>query len=385
MNRSTDHILVSHAGNLPRPESLAKSLQSGGRDEFVRQLPAAVAEVVKRQAAIGIDVVNDGELSKVGGFSNYASERLGGLEQRTSDVPAMNVSARDRLDFPGFYAAGKGGFGSGGTARIPGTRPRDEAMFCTGPVSYIGQANVEADIANFRAALQGLNVEAYMPAIAPGTIEHWLHNEHYPSEEAFLLAIAEAMHREYKAITDAGFILQIDDPDLPDAWQVYPDMDLADYRRYAQVRVDALNHALRGIPEERVRLHVCWGSGHGPHTHDVPLRDIVDIVLKVKAECYSIEASNPRHDHEWRVWQEVKLPDGKTLMPGVVGHVSDVVEHPRLVADRLVRYAGIVGRENVLAGTDCGIGNRVGHPEIAWAKLEALAKGAQLATEELWH
>jgi 5-methyltetrahydropteroyltriglutamate--homocysteine methyltransferase len=384
MKRSTDHILVSHAGNLPRPADLQALVEGGPakRHEFSQRLPSAVSEVVKRQAEIGIDVVNDGELSKIGGFSNYVQDRLGGLEQRTSDLPPMNVSARDRLEFPGFYAAGLGGFGA--SRRIPGTRAPEEAVFCVGPVTYIGQDNVQADIRNFKAALQGLDVEAYMPAIAPGTIEHWLHNEHYPTEEEFLFAVAEAMHEEYKAITDAGFILQIDDPDLADAWQVYPEMSVPEYRKYAEARVEALNHALQGIPEDQVRLHVCWGSGHGPHRNDIPLSDIVDIILKVRAACYSVEASNPRHDHEWRIWQDTKLPEGKSLMPGVVGHVSDIIEHPRLIADRLVRYAKILGRENVQAGTDCGIGSRVGHSEIAWAKLQALVEGARLATKELW-
>jgi len=257
-------------------------------------------------------------------------------------------------------------------------------MFCTGPIAYIGQAGVRSDVENLRAAMQSNDAEAYLPAIAPGTIEHWLVNEHYRSEEEFLFAIADAMHEEYKAITDAGFILQIDDPDLPDAWQVFPEMSVTDYRKYAEVRVEAINHGLRGLPESQVRLHVCWGSGHGPHRNDIPLRDIVDIILKVRAECVSIEASNPVHEHEWRVWEDVKLPDGKSLMPGVVGHVTDLIEHPRLVADRLVRYAKLVGRENVIAGTDCGIGSRVSHPEIAWAKLDALAEGARLATKELW-
>ncbi|HEX6511798.1 MAG TPA: cobalamin-independent methionine synthase II family protein [Chloroflexota bacterium] len=384
MRRSSEHILVSHAGNLPRPEYLQEALAAGpaGQEEFTTRLPSAVTEVVRRQADLGIDIVNDGELSKIGGFSNYAGERLSGLQQRTSDIPPMNVSGRDRLDFPGFYAAGLGGFGA--ARRIPGTRPPDEAVFCTGPITYIGQANVEADIRNIKAALQGLNVDGYLPAIAPGTIEHWLHNEHYASQEEFLFAIAGAMHNEYKAITDAGLILQVDDPDLPDAWQAFPDMSVADYRKYAEVRVEALNHALRDVPQAQVRLHVCWGSGHGPHKHDLPLTDLVDLILKVNAEVYSIEASNPRHDHEWRVWEQVKLPEGKSLMPGVVGHVTDLIEHPQLVADRLVRYARIVGRENVQAGTDCGLGHRVGHGEIAWAKLEALAQGARLATKELW-
>jgi 5-methyltetrahydropteroyltriglutamate--homocysteine methyltransferase len=241
------------------------------------------------------------------------------------------------------------------------------------------------DLTNFRAALQGVKPEeAFLPANTPGTIEHWLRNEHYPGEEAFLYAIAEAMREEYRGIVDAGFLLQIDDPDLPDGWQMFPDMSVADYRKYATLRVDALNHALRDIPREKIRLHVCWGSFHGPHEHDIPLKDIADIIFRVRASSYSIEASNPRHQHEWSVFEEFKLPEGATLIPGVVGHYSDFIEHPELVAERLVRYADLVGRENVMAGTDCGLGPRVGHPKIAWAKLEALAEGARIASKRLW-
>ncbi|HEY8694993.1 MAG TPA: cobalamin-independent methionine synthase II family protein [Chloroflexota bacterium] len=388
MNRSVDHILVSHAGNLPRPDDL-EQLMAGGPgalDGFAKRLPSAVAEVVRRQADIGIDVVNDGELGKIGGFSGYVRDRLGGLEQRElktkEEAAPLNVSARDAREFPGFFASGQGGFGR--FQRIPGTAAANSRVYCTSPITYIGQANARTDIENFKAALKGLHVEAYMPAVAPGTIEHWLFNDYYASEEEFLFAIADAMHYEYKAITDAGFILQVDDPDLPDGWQIYPDMSVADYRKYAEMRVDALNHALRDLPQSQIRLHVCWGSGHGPHKNDIPLKDIIDVILKVKADCYSVEAANPRHEHEWRAWQEVKLPEGKSLMPGVAGHVTDLIEHPQLIADRLVRYANIVGRENVQAGTDCGIGSRVGHPEIAWAKLAALAEGARLATKELW-
>ena len=220
--------------------------------------------------------------------------------------------------------------------------------------------------------------------MAPGTIEHWLRNEFYATDEAYLSAISDVMHEEYKAIVDAGFLLQIDDPDLGDAWQIHSDMTVPEYRKFAELRIDVLNHALRDIPTDRVRLHVCWGSYHGPHLFDIPLRDIVDLILKVNAEAYSIEASNPRHDHEWRVWEDVKLPDGKTLIPGVVGQSSDFVEHPELVAERLVKYARLVGRENVIAGTDCGLGTRVGHPKITWAKFQALAEGAQIASKQLW-
>jgi len=258
-------------------------------------------------------------------------------------------------------------------------------VFLSGPLKYIGHDAVRADIENLKAALKGLEVEeAFLPAVAPGTLEHWLKNDYYKTDEEYLFALAEAMGEEYKAIVDAGFLLQIDNPDLPDAWQVYPEMSVAEYRRYAGMRVDALNHGLRAIPPDRVRFHTCWGSYHGPHKYDIPLRDIVDLILKVRADTISVEASNVRHEHEWRVWEEVKFPEGKVLVPGVVGHATDIVEHPELVADRLVRYAKIVGRENVMGGTDCGLGPRVGHPNIAWAKFEALAEGARIATKELW-
>jgi 5-methyltetrahydropteroyltriglutamate--homocysteine methyltransferase len=229
------------------------------------------------------------------------------------------------------------------------------------------------------------NIEAFLPAVAPGTIEHWMSNEYYKTDEEFVYAIAEAMREEYQAIVDAGFILQIDDPDLGDGWQMFPEMSVADYHKYAEMRIDALNHALRGIPEDRIRFHMCWGSHHGPHKHDLPLEAFIDLILKVKAECYSVEAANTRHEHEWRAWEGVKLPDGKSVMPGVIGHISDMIEHPQLIADRLVKYAGIVGRENVIAGTDCGLGPRVGHPEIVWEKFRAMAEGARIASKELWH
>jgi 5-methyltetrahydropteroyltriglutamate--homocysteine methyltransferase len=221
-----------------------------------------------------------------------------------------------------------------------------------------------------------------LPAVAPGTIEHWLFNHYYKDDEALLFAIADAMHEEYKLITDSGLNVQIDDPDLPDGWQMFPHMTVGDYRKYATLRVEALNHALRGIPEEQVRLHICWGSGHGPHKNDLPLEHFVDVVLQVHAQVYSIEAANPRHEHEWRVWEHTRLPSGKSLMPGVVGHATDIVEHPRLVADRLVRYANLVGKENVIAGTDCGVGS-VWNDEIAWAKFSYCRRGTHCLAE-LW-
>src|SRR5439155_9399763 len=333
-----------------------------------------------------------GEFGK-SNFSNYARERLAGFEERPvapGEAHRIGISGRDVQEFPEYFIE-HGGFagtsvtGASINRRLIGARNEPTELVCSGPLQYIGQDEIQRDITNFKAALQGASpAECFLPAVAPGTIEHWLINEHYPNDEQYLEAIADAMHEEYKAITDAGFILQIDDPDLPDGWQMHPDMSVADYRKFAALRIDALNHALRDLPEDQVRLHVCWGSYHGPHKHDIPLKDIVDVVLRVKAGAYSVEAGNPRHEHEWKVWKVTKLPEGKILIPGVVGHSSDFIEHPELVAERLVRFAQLVGKENVIAGTDCGLGGRVGHPSIVWAKLQALAEGAELASEELW-
>ncbi len=389
MKRSTNRIIVSHAGTMPRPDDLQELILAGPAkaEEFQKRLPGAIAEVVRRQVKAGVDVVNDGELGKLGGFSGYVRDRMSGITQgelKPGQEP-HNVNKRDALEFPGAYAvyaanarrrsAERTG-GPGGTGNEP--------YFCTEPLKYIGKANVETDIARLKAAVQGLDVEPYLPAIAPGTIEHWLWNDHYPNDEAFLFAIADAMHEEYKAITDAGIILQIDDPDLPDGWQMYPEMTVPQYHKYAELRVEALNHALQGVPENLVRFHTCWGSQHTPHKNDIPLGEIVDIILKVKAECISVEAANPAHEADIHVWETVKLPDGKSYMPGVVGHCTDLIETPRLVADRLIAYAKLMGKENVIAGTDCGIGSRVSHGDIAWAKLEAMAEGARIATKELW-
>ena len=373
MRRSNDRILVSHAGTVPRPADIP-------------DLAAAVRDVVQHQARVGIDIVNDGELSKRN-FSHYARERLGGLAQADQPAPLgadRNIVARDARDFPRFHARGGGRLSRADTPPPNTTGNVNPTILCTAPLTYIGREATSADIAHLQAALEGLDVEGFLPAVAPGTIEHWLFNQHYATDEELLFAVADAMHQEYTLITDSGLNLQIDDPDLPDGWQMFPEMSVDDYRTYVSVRVEALNHALRGIPEEQIRLHVCWGSGHGPHTNDIPLEHLVDLILAVTAQVYSVEAANPRHDHEWRVWQTVTLPEGKSLMPGVVGHATDIVEHPRLVADRLVRYAGIIGKENLVAGTDCGVGSRVFNDEIAWAKFESLAEGARLASSELW-
>jgi 5-methyltetrahydropteroyltriglutamate--homocysteine methyltransferase len=350
------------------------------KDALASKLRDEVAGVVRKQIACGIDSVNDGELGKTN-FTNYVRDRISGIEIRDYrpgvDPTPLDITARDLRQFPQYFGSGKGG--------LTGAGMRKKLSFCVAPLKYSGHAALAKELEDFRAALRGVKVaEAFLPANTPGTVEHWLRNEHYRSEEAFVEAIAEAMREEYRAIVDAGFLLQIDDPDLPDGWQMYPDMSVREYRKYATLRVDALNQALRGIPREKIRLHVCWGSFHGPHRSDIPLKDIVDTIFRVRASSYSIEASNPVHEHEWRVFEEVKPPEGAVLIPGVVGHCCDFIEHPELVAQRLLRYAKLVGRENVMGGTDCGLGPRVGSPEIAWAKLEALAQGARLASKQLW-
>jgi 5-methyltetrahydropteroyltriglutamate--homocysteine methyltransferase len=386
-----DRILVTHAGVLPRSEPLRDMVQARADAKpydaaaLGRLLAEETAAVVRRQVATGIDSVNDGELGKTN-FTNYVSERIAGFERREhrpgKDPAPLNIMSRDAKKFGAYFATGHGGFAFMGSSG--GNMPFYQ-VFCTAPLRYVGAQAVASDIANFKAALKDAKAgEAFLSANTPGTIEHWLRNEHYKSDEEFLTAIAEVMREEYEAIVNAGLLLQIDDPDLPDGWQMYPEMSVAQYRKYAALRVEALNHALRNIPREKIRLHVCWGSFHGPHQADIPLADIVDIIFSVKASSYSIEASNPCHEHEWQVFKDFKLPAGAVLIPGVVGHATDFIEHPALVAERLQRYAGCVGRENVMASTDCGLGYRVGHASIVWAKLEAMVEGARLATKQLW-
>jgi 5-methyltetrahydropteroyltriglutamate--homocysteine methyltransferase len=382
MKRSTERILVTHAGSLARPADLMNMLIARNegkpyeREALAKRTQSAVAEVVQKQIDCGVDIVNDGELGK-SNFSRYTRERLSGFVERPadSDFRPTSIFGRDMIEFSEYFNRG-GRTSIGHHSRV---------FYCAEPLRYVGHTEVTADIENLQAALQGKQIEeAFLPAIAPGTMEHWMKNQYYPTDEAYLFAIADAMHEEYKTIVDAGFILQIDDPDLADAWQMYPNMSLAEYRKYQELRIDALNHGLRELPVDRVRFHMCWGSYHGPHKYDIPLRDIVDLILKVRAGAYSIEASNPCHEHEWRVWQEVKFPEEKIFIPGVVGHYSDFIEHPQAIADRLVQFAKLVGRENVIAGTDCGIGSRVGHPQVAWAKFQSMAEGARLATKQLW-
>ncbi len=377
MIRSDSRIRVTHQGTLPRPADLTTSIRDRAAGQVVddqalaARLTQVVDEVVNEQLALGIDSVNDGEMSK-SSFSDYVSQRLDGIE-KTAEPYYSPITGRDSRDFPHYFSTRALG---GGYRRV---------HRCVGPLTYAGAAQVGTDIENLKAALAHQSCEqAYLPAVAPGSIEHWLKNAYYASDEEFLYAIGEAMRQEYLAIVEAGFVLQIDDPDLADGWQVHPEMTVEEFRKDAQMRVDALNHALRGIPEDRVIVHMCWGSGKGPHTNDLPLAEFVDILLNVNAGGYSIEAANPRHDWEWQVWRDTRLPDGKVLIPGVIAHCTDHVEHPRLVAQRLLRYADVVGRENVIGGTDCGIGSRVPTGEIAWAKLAASVAGARIASEQLW-
>ncbi|MBV9598387.1 MAG: cobalamin-independent methionine synthase II family protein [Chloroflexi bacterium] len=377
MQRSTDRILTTHAGRLSersQQAELRRATQSSADPFAATGVSERMAALVRRQIEVGVDVISDGELGKFGGFAYYG-RRLSGITTRKVDEGeplVMSQRTNERLEFAEFYAELQ--------------FPREaERMVCTGPLTYTGQAEVQRDISVFNTALQGTHsTEQFMCVLAPGWIEHSLWNEYYPNDEAFLFAIADAMKHEYRAIVDAGFVLQLDDPGLPDTYDmIVPAPSLDEYRRFAEIRVEALNHALEGLPEDRVRYHICWGSWHGPHTHDLPLRSVVDLMLRIRAGAYSLEAGNPRHEHEWKVWRDVKLPPGKILIPGVVSHASNVVEHPELVADRIIRYAELVGRENVIAGTDCGMGGRV-HPQIGWAKLDALVKGAELASQQLW-
>jgi 5-methyltetrahydropteroyltriglutamate--homocysteine methyltransferase len=378
---STDRILTTHAGALPRPDDLRPLVLARATGKKVDKkkldtvLKKSVKGVVKQQLKCGLDSINDGEFSKLN-FTHYCRERISGykiLKNPTKKFQQLSITARDEANGFGDYFEGRRFGGPGG---VP---------VCVEKLEYVGQAGVEGDIKNFKAALKGVDVaEAFLPANTPGTIEHWMRNDYYKNDEEFVYAIADVMREEYEAIVNAGLLLQLDNPDLPDGWNCLPKINVKDYRKYAIMRVDALNHALRNIPREKIRLHVCWGSFHGPHNDDIALTDIIDIIFRVKASSYSIEASNPAHEHEWKVFENVKLPEGATLVPGVIGHCTDFVEHPDLVAERIVRYAKLVGRENVLAGTDCGIGPRVGHPKICWAKFDALSEGARRATKILW-
>jgi 5-methyltetrahydropteroyltriglutamate--homocysteine methyltransferase len=406
MKRSTDRIITTHSGSLSRSPDLLALNRARAQGEKVDEaayeqcLSDAIAQVVRRQRDAGIDVPDDGEFPKpmaaqfdYGAWWNYAFARLEGFvpaesvpesKHKKSGVAELALTSfgnrRDWQKFSEFYQDPE----STSTLLGSAVRRSRRRPVCTGPLKYIGQAAIAADIAKLKAAMAAAGVdEGFMCSISPGSFARG-ENLHYHTGEEFVFAAADAMREEYKAIVDAGIVLQIDDPSLPDNWDMIdPEPPLNEFKKFERARLEALNHALRGLPADRIRYHICWGSWHGPHTTDIPLRDIIDLVLAVNAGAYSVEAANARHEHEWRVWQDVKLPDGKLLIPGVVSHATNIVEHPQVVADRIVRYAKVVGRENVIAGTDCGFGGRI-HPQIAWAKLEALGQGAKLASHELW-
>jgi 5-methyltetrahydropteroyltriglutamate--homocysteine methyltransferase len=382
----TDRILTTHVGSLIRPPELVEFVKAKIADQpydraaYEACLDRAVGDVVRRQAEIGLDIVNDGEFGK-SHWVRYVAERLGGVEARlvTGRTPAV-FAGRDRERFPEFYAEYD--------KTLAYARVFDFVV--TGPIAYKGHDILRRDLENLRRALADAKVvDAFLPVVAPASLLPELKDEHYGDQQKLVFAVADALREEYRAIVDAGFVLQVDDAWLPAMYdRMVPPGSPADYRRWAEMCVAALNHALRDLPEARTRYHICWGSWNGPHTADLPLEEIADLLVQVRAGGYSVEAANPRHAHEWKVWRSVKLPPGRKLLPGVISHATNIVEHPDLVAERLVRFAGVVGRESVIASTDCGFAQgalyqRV-HPSIMWAKLEALVEGARRASRELW-
>jgi 5-methyltetrahydropteroyltriglutamate--homocysteine methyltransferase len=374
MKRSTSaRILTTHVGSLPRPDGTDRP---GGEDDAA--LPELVAGVVKRQRDIGLDVVNEGEYTKGGDWLSYVDNRFGGFEARPpAGGKPIILQGKDREVFADFYryASERGTLFYEPGGQIKQARPH---WVATGPIIYQGDAALKREIEIFRSVVEP-DTEAFITTTAPASLEPYRRNEYYKSQEEFVFALAEAMRQEYQTIVAAGFILQIDDAWLPALWdRIGIEMGLDAYRKYCAVRIEALNHALRGLPEDRIRYHLCWGSWHGPHAFDIELEKLVDLMLQVRAQGYLIEAANARHEHEYALWERVKLPDGKILIPGMISHATDGIEHPELVAQRIRRFARLVGPENVIAGADCGFGGRT-HPQIAWAKLEALAQGAARA------
>lgn len=377
MKRSTERILTTHTGSLPRPDDLVTMLYAKDSGEpqdqavFAARVRAAVVEVVRKQIESGVDIVNDGEVSKVG-YSTYVKDRLSGFEGEASPLVAA-----DLLEFPEY-------------ARRVFRANTMKRPACTGPITYKDKEALQKDLDNFTAALQGVAPEeAFLSAASPGVISLFLKNEYYPNHDAYLAALADAMKEEYNAIHQGGFLLQVDCPDLAMGRHIqFADDSVEEFRKKAELHVEALNHALADIPPERIRLHLCWGNYEGPHHRDVPLQDIIDIVLKARPAAISFEAANPRHAHEWKVFQEFTLPAEKILIPGVLDSTTNYIEHPELVAERICRFANVVGRENVIAGTDCGFSTFAGlttvDPKITWAKLQAMAEGARLASQLLW-
>jgi 5-methyltetrahydropteroyltriglutamate--homocysteine methyltransferase len=382
MKRSADRILTTHVGSLPRPADLLDMVQARGEGKAVDEkahaarLRAAVAEIVRKQIDLGIDIIDDGEFGKAS-FVSYVNERLGGFEI-DKEMPRQSpwAGSREARAFPEFYGQGH-------------VAARQNHMVCTAPITYRGMAQLKTDIDNLKAALNGAKPqEVFMPAISPASVADWQRNAYYKTEEEYLFAIADALREEYEAIVNAGLLLQVDDPHLVTYWIKEPDLTLDQFRKWAQLRVEALNHALRNIAPEKVRHHTCYGINMGPRVHDLEFKHIVDLVLNIRAGAYSFEAANPRHEHEWKIWESTKLPAGKSLIPGVISHSTVLVEHPELVAERICRYANVVGRENVIAGSDCGFatfaGSKEVHPSIVWAKFTSLVEGARLASQQLW-
>lgn len=377
MRRSSEKILTTHIGSLP--DYVTLDANAADHETKLRQL---VGEAIKKQRDIGLDIINEGEFAKYGDWLRYAESRLGGCEPRKV-ASTVFTEGRDREEFADFYKY----------ATERGTlfyRPNEDmargASFfaCTGPIVYRGQKAMQQEIDVFRAALGSFpSGDAFLTTTAPASLEPYRRNEFYKSDEEFVYAIAEAMKTEYEMIAKAGFLVQLDDAWIPALWdRIGIKMGLPAFKKYCLMRVEALNHALKTIPPDRVRYHFCWGSWHGPHVYDMPMQDIVDVMLRVNAQCYLFEAANARHEHEYVVWETVKLPEGKIIAPGCVTHSTDVVEHPELVSQRIQRFAALVGKENVIAGCDCGFGRRA-HPQIGWAKLKALVEGAALATRAL--
>jgi 5-methyltetrahydropteroyltriglutamate--homocysteine methyltransferase len=407
-----NRILTTHVGSLPRPASFIEVSQKrtlGQKfDEAAYEsgLKSAVAEVVAGQKEAGVDLINDGELAHTMGWAydygswwSYVIRRLGGVEVVDTGLWFTKLSAhtqtpmapkdfivgdwgerRDMSKFQEAYLDPHSGCG------LPEQFMTNHSPLVTGPIKYKGQELIQRDIANLKAGLKaaGLGTEgAWMNSIAPASCAR-MPNQHYKSEEELLYACADAMHEEYKAIVDAGFIVQLDDPAIGENWdQQKNEPSVEGYRKYTKMQIDALNHSIKGLPSSMIRFHLCWGSWHGPHTTDIPMKHLVDLMLAVNADYYSFEAANARHEHEWKIWKDVKLPAGKKILPGVVTHSTNLIEHPELVADRIIKFAEVVGRDNVIASTDCGLGGRV-HPQIAWAKLKTLAEGAALASRQLW-
>jgi 5-methyltetrahydropteroyltriglutamate--homocysteine methyltransferase len=390
MRQSTDRILTTHAGSLPRPDDLLETLYARSEGASLdaaasKRIQDAVVKVVRDQADAGIDVVDDGEVGKAG-FIGYINARLGGFEpdpDRKRGNPWLG--SREQLSFPDYYDQGT----NTSTGAIPRFRFRSMSLKCTGPIVYKGHQQLQEDIVYLKSAMKGLDVaEAFVPSTSPANIQSWNANRYYRTDEEYVFAIADAMHEEYKAIVDAGLVVQIDDPQLLTEYLRKPHLSMDEWRKWASQQIEALNHALRGIPSEKIRFHTCYGIDVGPRIHDLELKDIVDLLLKLNVGAYSLEGANARHEHEWKVWKDVKLPDDRILIPGVITQSSVLVEHPELVADRIVRYAEAVGRERVIAGTDCGFGTIAGlptiHVSIVWNKMKSLVDGARLASRRLW-